>query len=239
MTAARLFCIPHAGGSANSYRPWGPLLGDEIELCPVELPGRGHHLATPPLTSLNDLVDVVTDYVLARSEVPFALLGHSFGALLAFESARVLQACGAAPSALFVSGHRAPHLKMREKPICHLPDTEFLTEITLLGGTPPGFLDNTELVELVLPALRADFGVSDNYRYRPGAPVRCPVTAFAGAADPHVRITDLDAWRRHTDATFRLQVFPGDHFYLYDRTCALLRELAGARWWESAEPCPV
>lgn len=234
MTAARLFCIPYAGGSANLYRPWSALLSEDVDLCPVELPGRGHRIAETPLTRLDQLVIDVTDYVLARTEVPFALLGHSFGALLAFESARVLQACGASPAALFVSGHRAPHLEQHQKPIYHLPDEDFLAEVAALGGAPPGFLKSTELIKLVLPALRADFLVSDTYQYRPGARIHCPVRAISGVDDPHARIAEMRAWRQHAAGDFRVQLFPGDHFYLHQRAPELLREVTGSRWWEDA-----
>ncbi len=234
MTAARLFCIPYAGGSANLYRPWNAFLGEDVELCPLELPGRGHRIGEAPVTRLDRLVDVVADHVLARAEVPFALFGHSFGALLAFESARVLQACGASPAALFVSVHRAPHLPQREKPIHQLSDQDFLAEVVALGGSPPGFLDNTELIGLVLPALRADFLVSDTYQYRPGARIRCPVKAFSGVDDRLVRIAEVQAWRNHAAAEFRVQLFPGGHFYVHERPAELLREVTRSRWWENA-----
>lgn len=224
----RLFCLPYAGGSARVYRPWRGRLPEEVELCPIELPGHGELIGEPPLATLEGMVRAVTDTVLARTGPPYAIFGHSLGALLAFESARVLQVCGVGPELLFVSGHRAPDRPPREQPIHHLRDREFVASLGALGGTPPEVLDDEQLMRLLMPMLRADFTVADTYRYRPGEPLRCPIRAFGGLDDPGVRLADLQAWQRHTAHSCRVSVFPGGHFFLHDARSEVVREVGSA-----------
>jgi medium-chain acyl-[acyl-carrier-protein] hydrolase len=221
----RLFCLPYAGGSARIYRPWRAALPEGMELCPIELPGHGERIGEPPIATLDGLVSAVTDAVLARTGPPYALFGHSLGALLAFESARVLQACGVGPEALFVSGHRAPQVASREAPIYHLGDAEFIASVGALGGTVPAVLADDQLMQLLLPAMRADFTVSDTYRLSPGAPLRCPVEVFGGLDDTGVRLSDLDAWSRCTIGPCRVSMFAGDHFFVHTQGPVLVKEI--------------
>ncbi|TMQ90976.1 thioesterase [Actinomadura soli] len=221
----RLFCVPYAGGSTAVYRAWRPAVPGWMELCPVELPGRGHRIAEPPLATLDALVHEICAAVAARPGGRYALLGHSLGALLAFEAARVLQARGLPPLMLVVSGHGAPHAPRRRKPMAHLPDAAFLTELVALGGTPPGLLADEELAALVLPALRADFTVADAYRPRPGPLLTCPISVFGGADDSQVRLTDLEGWRLYTTESCVVRVLPGGHFFVHDMAEDILRPL--------------
>lgn len=220
-----MFCVPYAGGSAAVYRTWRSAVPGWMELCPVELPGRGHRIAEPPHTTLDALVRDVSDEVIARSGGRYVLMGHSLGALLAFEAARVLRTRGLPPLMLVVAGHGAPHLPQRRKPIAHLPDEDFLAELVALGGTPSDVLTNDELAALVLPALRADFAVADAYGPRPGPPLGCPISVFGGADDRQVRLTDLEGWRRHTTGTCTVRVLPGDHFFIHTSGREVVRDI--------------
>lgn len=127
---------------------------------------------------------------------------------------------------LFVSGRSAPHLVDSEPPIYNLPEAEFVTRLRSLNGMSSEVVENSELMALLVPILRADFAVCETYVYQAGLPLPCPITALGGLADPYVDRTGLSAWREHTSGTFTLRMFPGDHFYLNTQQYPLLRVLA-------------
>jgi medium-chain acyl-[acyl-carrier-protein] hydrolase len=212
----RLFCLPYAGGSSHIYRNWTNYLSREIELCPLELPGRGSRFSEATIIDFSTLVQEIALSIHRYLDRPFAFFGHSMGALLSFELTRLLRQQGyCSPVHLFVSGYRAPHLKSNRASIHNLPEPEFIQEVWRLGGTPEAVLANAELRELVFPALRADFTAIETYRYRPSTSLVCPITAFGGLQDQGVDVSDLEAWRQYTTGKFRLQMFSGNHFFLH------------------------
>src|SRR5262249_55388812 len=144
-----------------------------------------------------------------------AFFGHSMGAMISFELARYLRRKHRlSPHHLFVSGRRAPQIPMTEAPSYNLPESGFYEKLRLLNGTPTEVLEQPELMELVLPMLRADFSVVETYAYTTDAPLDCPVTAFGGLQDHRVERGMLEAWREQTTSTFTLRMLPGDHFFL-------------------------
>jgi medium-chain acyl-[acyl-carrier-protein] hydrolase len=149
------------------------------------------------------------------------------GGLVSFELARLLRKkYGLNPAHLFVSGYRAPQVPDPDPPIHALPEPEFLEELRRLNGTPEAVLENAELMQLLLPALRADFAVIETYAYIPESPLDCPITAFGGLQDREVSCDDLEAWREQTNAAFSLQTLPGDHFFLHSAQPLLLQSLS-------------
>lgn len=181
----------------------------------------------PPFTQLTPLVEAVTVALLPYLDQPFAFFGHSMGALVSFEVARLLRKnYQLSPVQLFVSGRRAPQLPNSESPIHALPEAEFLEELRRLNGTPEEVLANAELMEILLPVLRADFAVLETYGYSAEPPLECPITAFGGLQDTEVSCDHLEAWRNQTSAAFSLQMFPGDHFFLHSAQALLLQSLA-------------
>ena len=223
----RLFCIAHAGGGASSFRGWADALPPQVEVCPVQLPGRENRVVEPAFDRLEPLVEALANAVDPLLELPFAVFGHSNGALIGFELARTLRARGRpGPVHLFASGRRAPDLPADRPPTHHLPDPEFLEELQQLGGIPTQLLEHQELLSLLLPALRADVTIHETYAYREGAPLDCPITAYGGLVDPRVSREQLQAWGRHTRAGFLLRMFPGGHFYLHDDRAAVLPVLS-------------
>ncbi|QOC95184.1 thioesterase [Micromonospora craniellae] len=192
------------------YAPWSALLPEHVEVRPVQLPGRGDRVRDRPRRTLPEVLDVVLDAVDTRE--PYALFGHSLGALLAFEVADRLRE--RPPVRLFVSGHRAPHLPDRERPIRHLPDEEFVAGLAGLGGIPEVVLEHPEFLRMLLPAMRADLTVAETYRYRDRPVLDCPISVFGGSDDPTVIHDDLIPWIRHTTDVCRITLFPGNHFYL-------------------------
>ncbi|MBV9279181.1 MAG: thioesterase [Chloroflexi bacterium] len=220
---SRLFCFTYAGGTAAAYRTWAAGLPASIEVCPVELPGRGTRLGELPYTRLPDLVRAAAPAILPYLDRPFAFFGHSMGALVAFELARHLRrAGGLSPTCLLVSAHRAPQVPDLEPPTYILPDRTLIDKLRALEGTPKEVLDQPELLRLLLPRLRADFEVCDTYEYRPDAPLSCPIAAFGGRQDKIVPSTDLADWRAQTTGDFRMHLLPGGHFYLHTSQPLLL-----------------
>ena len=223
----RLFCLPYAGGSSLIFRTWADSLPKSIEVCPIELPGRLTQMRSAPFTRLKPLVSEISSNLMAYFDKPFAFFGHSMGGLISFELARLLrQKYGINPIHLFISGRRPPQIPNTDPPIHALPETEFLEELRRLNGTPEAVLQNTELMQLLLPILRADFAVLETYTYTNEPPLECPITAFGGLQDKDVTLEDLEAWRKHTNNSYQSQMFPGNHFFLHSAQPLLLQSIA-------------
>ena len=221
--SVRLFCFPYAGGMATLFRSWAQTLPNYIEVYAAQPPGRGGRISEPAFTHLGPMVESVGAAIKPHLDKPFAFFGHSMGALISFDLAHLLRAEGEPePVHLFVSGRGAPHLRQPENHTFLLPDAEFIDEIRRLNGTPPEVLEHAELMELMLPLLRADFSVSQTYEYTPRAPLSCPMTVFAGLADAATR-EQLEAWGELTTSDFSLRMFPGDHFFLHAAQLDILR----------------
>ena len=222
----RLFCFHHAGGGAASFRNWSDNLPSSVEVYFVELPGRGFRLAQTAFTSLTPLVEAIADALHPFLDKPFTFFGHSMGGPICFELARLLRKKhGLNPIHLFVSAHRAPQLPDPDPPIYNLPDSEFLEELRDLEGTPQEVLENAELMQLLLPTLRADFTVVDTYTYTAEPPLDCPITAFGGLQDREVNYEELEAWRSQTIAGFSLHMLRGNHFFIHSAQSELLKYL--------------
>ncbi len=223
----RLFCFPYAGGAAVTFRTWPDSLPRAIEICPVELPGRGKRIRSVPFTRLQLLVQAIAIGIHPYLDKPFAFFGHSMGGLVSFELARLLRKkYGISPVHLFVSGYRAPQVPDPDPPIHDLPESKFLEELRRLNGTPEVVLENSELMQLLLPAIRADFAVIETYAYTPESPLDCPITAFGGLQDREVSYDDLKVWQEETNAAFSLHMLPGDHFFLQSAQPLLLQLLS-------------
>ena len=237
----RLICFSHAGGGASSYHAWGhPLSQASIEVMAVQLPGHETRVREAPLTSLTDLVAAVARALVVVTDRPYALFGHSLGALVAFETACALRELGAPPPEhLFVSSAPAPSAP-RERAMLHeLGDEAFIEAVTRqYGGMPAEVLAHLELLALVMPALRADMTMIETYVSTTTDPLACPIVAYGGAQDQVVGVNTLLGWQRHTRAGFEYECFDGDHFYLQTRRDELLgaimsrlRRHTGRRSW--------
>jgi pyochelin biosynthesis protein PchC len=210
---ARLFCFPYAGGSASYYFELSSTLAPTTELVAIQYPGRQERRREPFATSITDIADSSFTALRALADRPFALFGHSMGAIVAFEVASRFQAAGAAPCWLFASGRGSPSRGHVEN--VHLRDDDkIIEELRALGGTDPRWLDDQEMVAAALPAIRSDYRAIETYVYRPGPRLRCPVTAFTGDSDPYATTSEVRDWRDHSDGPFDLRVLPGGHFFL-------------------------
>ncbi|QSB13990.1 thioesterase [Natronosporangium hydrolyticum] len=224
MSDLLLFCLPYAGGSApRVYGEWAHRVPEPIQVVPLELPGRGARIAEPLLTRVNALTDDALGAVLPRVDRPFALFGHSLGALIAFELARRLEHLHRrVPAHVIVSGHGAPQLPPSPETDYQLPMPEFKRRLRDLAGTPEEILANEELLELFAPIIRADFEAADTYRYRPTPRLSCPLTVYGGLTDPEAEVSTLSPWQEQTSAHCAVRVLPGGHFFLHHETDALL-----------------
>lgn len=214
--ALRLFCLPHAGGGAGSYRDWVAGLAPEIEVLPVQLPGRETRFFDRPFTTIAPLVGALAEALRPFLDKPFAFFGHSLGALIAFELIRHLQNEGVVPTHLFVSGYSAPHLPDKLPPMHHLADGQFVAALQALDTMPTAVLENEELLTLLLPLLRADFAIYERYQFQAGDPIQCPITILGGKADTLVPPEMLLPWNEHTVQPGEMYLFEGDHFYLHE-----------------------
>ncbi|WP_055498920.1 thioesterase II family protein [Streptomyces albus] len=215
--AHRLVCFPHAGGSAGFYRPLCLALADRFDVWALQYPGRQDRHTEPCVTDLHTLADLLFARLRKEADRPMAFLGHSMGALLAYEVAqRFAQRLDASPTRLFVSARRAPD-RPPGRPVDLTGDGGLLAEIRLLSGTHPGLLEDEETLRMILEPLRADYRALQSYRFTPAPPLRCPVTALTGACDPRTSREDAAAWQKHTTGGFELKVFPGGHFFLSER----------------------
>ena len=209
----RLVCFPHAGGAASYYFPVSRQLSSVADVLAVQYPGRQERRREPGLRSVAQLADLLAEELRPWTDRPLAFFGHSMGALLGYEVARRLEQTGVRLLVLFASGRGAPSCRRDEG--VHLRDDRGLVDkVRELGGTNSTLLDDPEMMEVLLPAIRADYEAVETYRHVPGPPLSCPVVAFTGDADPQVTLAEAERWREHTSAGFELHTYPGGHFYL-------------------------
>ncbi|KTT03106.1 hypothetical protein SB14R_18175 [Pseudomonas oryzihabitans] len=223
----RLFCFSHAGGTAADYLPWHPHLGPHLELCAVQLPGRGSRIAERPRNDLPQLVAELVQVLNAADDgLPFAFFGHSLGALLAFELSHALRDHGLAlPIQLFASGCAAPSVSRLTPPLHQLDNKQLLEQLRGYNGTPPEVLANPDLIGLLLPSLRADFRLVGDYQYKRRPALAVPILVMAGRDDPHVSPTDLLAWAGETSGGYSQHSLPGDHFFIRPQAKAIRKIL--------------
>jgi surfactin synthase thioesterase subunit len=219
-----LFCFPHAGGGSADHRPWATLLPADIDVVPVLPPGREALLREPPRRRMADLVPFLADAIAPYTARPYALLGHSMGAWVAFELARELRRRGRSPARhLFACARRAPHVPGDGVRLADLPEQELLDTLgRRYGAIPKVLLENRDILRMFLPTLRADLEVLDTYVHEPGRPLEMPISAWIGAADASVTRGEADAWREHSSVGFSLHTVPGGHYFHRDSRDALV-----------------
>lgn len=234
----RLHAFPCAGGGSTLLHGLVPHLAAGIELVPLRLPGRERRLAEPAAERMDELVDGLEQGLAEEFAHPHAFLGHSLGALVAYELARRRRARGAAgPAHLVVCASRAPQRVAVRAPIGGLADGDFLDAVEALGGLPAQVRQHTELLPLVLPALRADFRLYESYRFEPGPELDLPLTVLGGRSDRSLEPADLEAWRERTHGPTELHWFAGGHFFLQEDPAAVAA-LLNARLAPLVEAAP-
>lgn len=220
----RLFCIPFAGGGASAFRSWSSSLPPEVEVVAVQPPGRESRFREPPLRDLDTLVAELGAAITSQLDRPFAIFGHSMGALVAFELTQWLRARGLPlPQHLFLSGRRAASSPIGRRPFHDLPDAELLEEIGRMQGTDNALLQNDELMALLLPTMRADFSIHDTYQYRARPPLPVRFSVFGGLDDATTPPESVAAWADHSSVGTRVQLFKGGHFFINEERDAVLK----------------
>ena len=218
----RLYCFPYAGGSAASFPGWQAALGPHIEVCALQLPGRGSRFREPALTSMAELADLLARAIGAHDGLPYAFFGHSMGALLAFEVARRLRELGLPPPGrLFVSGAAAPAYRSAPRMLHRMNDDRLVEALRAYDGTPAEALADAELMGVLLPTIRADFAVVENFRYTRQAPLELPLTVLAGKQDTLEALSQVHGWQDETAGAFDVQWFDGGHFFIHGERAAV------------------
>jgi medium-chain acyl-[acyl-carrier-protein] hydrolase len=227
--ALRLFCVPFAGVGPSVFTGWSQNLPTAIETLYVHLPGRESRLREASVRDVFGLAQGITDAIAPFSDQPFAVFGHSLGALIAFEVARTLrQRALPAPVRLFASACRAPHLPYPFQPLHSLDEDDLLRHVNERydGSVPAEVLESAELRNLLVPALRADFAALETYQHGAQRPLECPITVFGGRHDRTLAKAALEAWSVHTSREFRLRLVEGGHFYLQSARQQLIGDIS-------------
>lgn len=212
----RLFCFHHSGGTAAFFRGWKDALPPEVELIAIQLPGRETRNSEPFITNMNTVVKQIADnFCKYQTTIPFVFFGHSLGSLVAFEVTNELRRrYFKVPKYLIISGHNAPQSQLKEEVLHHLPDDLFIKGLMKYQGIPDEILQHKELIEVLLPRLRADFTLTETYQYAKKPPLECPILALGGKDDLTVNYNELLAWEKQTSKKYTINLFPGKHFFL-------------------------
>lgn len=222
----RLFCFPYAGGNAFGFTQWRATVDPSIEICAVQPPGRCARLAEPPISTLPALLQSIAPVIAQENDMPFAFFGHSVGALIAFELARYLRLHGIpGPGHLFMSGCQAPQYRSPSRELNRLSDDAFIDELRDYNGTPVEVLESRELMSLMLPTIRADFAIAENYRYRHGPLLSVPISVFSGEQDENKEPGQVEGWGRETTGPCRIIWFQGGHFFIDTERDAVIEQL--------------
>ncbi|MEO1131185.1 MAG: alpha/beta fold hydrolase [Cyanobacteria bacterium J06639_1] len=222
----RLFCFPYAGGTSQIFRTWPNHVPDGVEIVVIELPGRGRRFREKSFERVSPLVRALAEAIAPHLTIPFAFFGHSLGALVSFELARLLrETSNVLPKVLYVSARKAPQLP-KSRSIYHLPDSEFIAEIQKFNGTPTAIFESEEFKQIYLPSLRSDFSIIDRYEYVEKAPLPCPIVTFGGHSDRETNQEDLEAWQAQTSSHHELRMMSGGHFFINTSTVPLLASIS-------------
>lgn len=224
--ATRLFFFPYTGGGPAVFSKWCREFPDDIEAWIAHYPGRGSRHNEPPIENIVILVERLSQAIQSLLDKPFAFFGHSLGGLVAFELARNLRQSNLPqPVTLFISACGAPHIADPHMPVHALPDDEFLNSLKDLNGIASEVLYHPELMQLLLPILRADFELFETYQFVSTSPIDCPIVAFGGLNDPRVSRERIEAWALYTSSHFESKFFHGDHFFINTSKESIIAEI--------------
>ncbi|GHI04331.1 thioesterase [Streptomyces cellostaticus] len=225
--ALRLFVLHHAGGSHLLYRNWPAELPDTWDVRLLDAPGHGLLLDQPRITDAGRLADFLLRSIEPELTCPYALFGHSMGALVAYEiTRRVVDQGLPLPVWVGVSARSAPQLTGHRSGYHEMPDAELRTRLKRLGGTPDEVFADPDLWALFNPIIRADLRLVENWRPAPDTgPLPVTLSAYAGGEDHSASPPRMTGWEEHTEHFLGLRVFDGGHFYFQDDPGPLLRQI--------------
>ncbi|UXI70696.1 thioesterase II family protein [Tahibacter amnicola] len=224
----RLICLPYAGGSASTYLPWATHLPADVELVCVQPPGRASRMGERPHSEMDDLVAELTAAFSGIADKPYALFGHSLGSRVAYAFAQQCERAGLpGPRLLIASGSRAPHFPGDKDCVYDLPEAQFIDKLRELNGTPEEVLNNAELIQFLIPLLRADFKIADVYQAEP-CRLHCPIVVLAGTEDWEVTEAAAEGWRELSNGQCDIHWIPGGHFFVEHSRAVVLEKVNAA-----------
>lgn len=212
----RLFCFPYAGSSGMvSYKFLVDSLPNSIEVCPIELPGRGLLINEKLISNLDEVVNGISEEMKDFFDLPFVFFGHSMGALISYELTHKIYALyNRTPQKLYISAYRVPSIERNEKIMHKLGIIEFKSELLKIDGIAQDIWEHEELMDLMLPIIKNDYKLCETYKYLPKEKLQCHITAFGGTDDKDVTKVHLADWNKFTACDFELVMFEGDHFFM-------------------------
>ena len=215
MGNARLFCLPYAGGSSLFYRELGSYLKPTIEMCAIDLAGHGMRMGEPLNSSMDQALDDVYGQMRQVGlDEPFALLGYSMGASIAYYLYFYLKERGIRPKHLYFMANTPPYVPDDGVPSADLPDDEFLQEMSALGGLPQEVLECQELVDLFLPIMRADVRLEEGSLASGPQTIDCNMSVLYSTQDDEGG--QMEQWRRCAGRLCDFHQFEGTHFFMLD-----------------------
>jgi len=222
----RLICIPHGGGGSHVYKEWAEKLPDFIEVYALNFPGRGSRREENAICNMFELRDKIANVISQISDKPYVMFGHSVGALVAYEVAKEIEKQGIMPPLrLILSAHKAPEDSKEDEPMYTLSDEDLMSKILELGLLPQNVLENKELLDFILPPLRADFEISETYEYEKSDALNIPITATFGKTDPLLNEQDIQKWEKYTNSEYKIKEYDGDHFYTVSKQDILFNDI--------------
>lgn len=194
----------------------------------LEYPGRGSRIKEQALTDMHKLLDDVYLHARPYLNEPYAIYGHSFGAMVSYLLARKIYNMGVPePLHLFVSGLDAPSNVGKKQPYHLLPKDEFIKKVRGLGGFPDEILNDTEMLDFFVPVLRSDFQAFETYEYEQNAPMNIPLTVMTGASE-NLKKENIIKWQDETVRDARFFRFPGGHFFIYNNAKEITDIICGS-----------
>lgn len=224
----RLFCFPYAGGGASVFRDWAKALPSFLEIVSVRLPGRENRLNERPISSMEQLVESLYSNIQIHFDKPYVFFGHSNGALVSYMLAKKIHSIAQgsrSPEMLILSAKSPPHVATEKRHISGLPAHQFIEELKRLNGTPRELLENPEIMELLLPMLRADFALSEHLRFENNAQLSCAAQVFFSRLDD-IPIPNIRAWQDLFSSPISFAEFEGGHFFLHEQQDIVLKRLS-------------
>lgn len=213
--AVRLFLFPHAGSGASAFREWLRVLPPDIAYRAVQLPGRQDRMDEAACTDIDWLVGALLEAFDAEADDrPYAFFGHCLGALVCYRLALAIERHGGpGPVLIAASGWAPSGFHSVEIQFVRMPDRQLLDWIRVLGTVPRPVMDDKDMMEMIMPVMRADLSLVAGY-VDDGAKVSCPVVSYSGKQDQLVEPDDMSAWTTRTPSYLGHRAFQGDHFYL-------------------------
>lgn len=221
----QLVALPYAGSGPNVFRKWIPHLPAHTALYAAQLPGRGMRFGEEPVRSMAAIAAPLADAIAALPPLPTVVFGHSMGALLGFLAGAQLQSRLPSLRHLVLSGAAPPQCRGGRKARHLLSEAEFVEELKAMGGLPDVVLNEPEILQLALPALRADFQAIETMSPDKPSPISTDITAWGGRDDTRDSEEELQQWRDLTRGTFDMEMFPGGHFFIDTESVQVLARL--------------